>query len=303
MTSRTNPLNHLEILEAESIAIIREVGEEFQRSGILFSSGKDSIVLTELAIRAYWPSPIPFKILHVDTGHNFPETIQFRDQFISKNSLQLIVASVEDSIKQGTARDETGPHPTRNRIQSVTLMEAIEREGFDVLMGGARRDEDKARAKERFFSFRNEFGVWDPKNQRPEFMSHFNCKKASHEHFRVFPLNNWTEADIWNYIRFRNISVPSLYFAHQRKVFERGGVIYAENEFIKRTPSEQVYEASVRFRTIGDMTCTGALLSSASTVAQVIEEVSTLKVTERSTRADDQFSESAMEDRKSQGYF
>lgn len=295
--------NYLEYLESESVALIREVAEEFENPAILFSGGKDSLLLIHLAVRAFWPAKVPFKIVHVDTGHNFPETIAFRDALVKRFGLELIVGSVEDSIRRGTAVDEKGPDATRNRIQSVTLLETIEKYRFDALIGGARRDEEKARAKERFFSHRNEFGEWDPKNQRPELWSLFNCKKAVGESFRVFPLNNWTEMDVWNYIHYRGIEVPSLYFAHKRDVFVRHGILYAVTPFKPPLPEEKAYEAEVRFRTIGDATCTGALVSSAKSVPEVIAEVAGLKTTERGTRADDKVSETAMEDRKKQGYF
>lgn len=295
--------NDLEYLESESIFLIREVAEEFENPAVLFSGGKDSLLLIHLARRAFWPAKIPFKIVHVDTGHNFPETIEFRDRLVKELSLDLVVGSVEDSIRRGTAADERGPDATRNRIQSVTLLETVAEHRFDALIGGARRDEEKARAKERFFSHRNEFGEWDPKNQRPELWSIFNCRKAAGESFRVFPLNNWTEMDVWNYVEYRNIEVPSLYFAHRRAVFARRGILYALTPFKSPLPGEKVYEAEVRFRTIGDATCTGALPSGAKDVAEVIAEVARLKTTERGTRADDKVSETAMEDRKKQGYF
>jgi sulfate adenylyltransferase subunit 2 len=295
--------NYLEYLESESISIIREVAEEFENPAILFSGGKDSLLLIHLALRAFWPAKIPFKIVHVDTGHNFPETLAFRDSLVKKFSLEMIVGSVEDSISRGTAVDETGPDATRNRLQSVTLLETVEANRFDALIGGARRDEEKARAKERFFSHRNSFGEWDPKNQRPELWSIFNCKKAVGESFRVFPLNNWTEMDVWNYVEYRAIEVPSLYFAHRREVFTRHGILYAVTPFKGPRGEEKSYEAEVRFRTIGDATCTGALVSSAKTVSEVVDEVAGLKTTERGTRADDKVSETAMEDRKKQGYF
>jgi sulfate adenylyltransferase subunit 2 len=295
--------NDLEYLESESVFLIREVAEELERPAILFSGGKDSLLLIHLAVRAFWPAKVPFKIVHIDTGHNFPETLEFRDWLVKKFDLDLIVGSVEDSIRRGTAVDEKGPDATRNRIQSVTLLETVEAHKFDALIGGARRDEEKARAKERFFSHRNEFGEWDPKNQRPELWSIFNCKKSLGESFRVFPLNNWTEIDVWNYVEYRGIEVPSLYFAHRRAVFKRHGILYAVTPFKGPGPGETAFEADVRFRTIGDATCTGALLSKAGTVAEVIAEVADLKTTERGTRADDKVSETAMEDRKKQGYF
>ena len=296
-------LTALEVLESESISVIREVAEEFERPGILFSGGKDSILLVHLALRAFWPAKVPFTIVHVDTGHNFAETITFRDEFVKRHDLKLVVGLVEDSIRAGTAIEETGPEASRNRIQSVTLLETIAKHRFDALLGGARRDEEKARAIERFFSHRNEFGEWDPKNQRPEVWNLFNCKRNPGESFRVFPLNNWTEADVWDYIRFRGIEVPSIYFTHRRSVFERAGVLYANGPYLHPRPGEKVFDADVRFRTIGDMTCTGALLSKASNLDEVIAEIAALPTSERGTRADDKRSETAMEDRKKQGYF
>lgn len=298
-----NRRSDLEYLESESISIIREVAEEFENPAILFSGGKDSLLLIHLARRAFWPEPIPFKIVHIDTGHNFPETLEFRDALVARFGLDLRVGSVEESIQRGTAIDEKGPDATRNRIQSVTLLETVGRYRFDALIGGARRDEEKARAKERFFSHRNELGVWDPKNQRPELWSIFNCRKNAGESFRIFPLNNWTEMDVWNYIDYRSIEVPSLYFSHRRSVFTRGGILYAVTPYKTPRPNEPVEEINVRFRTIGDATCTGALRSNAKTVKEVITEVSGLRTTERGTRADDRVSETAMEDRKKQGYF
>lgn len=296
-------LNHLDQLESESIYLFREVAEQFEKPALLFSGGKDSILMVHLAIRAFHPGKVPFPIVHVDTGHNFPETIVFRDELAKKYNLNLIVGSVENSIRKGTASDETGPYKSRNSIQSVTLLETIEEHNFDALFGGARRDEEKARAKERFFSHRNEFGEWDPKNQRPELWSLYNGKKHPGEHFRIFPLSNWTELDVWEYIRVKNIDLPSLYFAHEREVFDRNGVIYAVEDFMELLPSEKPYKASVRFRTMGDVTCTGAVLSEAHTLNHVIDEIAASRTTERGTRADDKRSETAMEDRKKQGYF
>lgn len=296
-------LNHLEQLESESIFIFREVAEQFEKPAILFSGGKDSIVLVHLAVRAFWPGRVPFPIVHIDTNHNFPETIRFRDELAKKYNLELIVGSVEDSIKRGSAQDETGPYKSRNSIQSVTLLETIEEHSFDALFGGARRDEEKARAKERFFSHRNEFGEWDPKNQRPEIGTLFNGKMHQGEHFRVFPLSNWTELDVWEYIRLREIDLPSLYFAHERQVFERNRVLYAVEDFMELLPEEKPFKASVRFRTMGDVTCTGAILSEARNLDMVIDEIAASRTTERGTRADDKRSETAMEDRKKQGYF
>lgn len=296
-------LNHLAQLESESIYLFREVAEQFEKPVILFSGGKDSILMVHLAMRAFYPAKIPFSILHIDTGHNFPETIEFRDRLVKKFNLDLIVGSVEDSIKNGSAQDERGPYKSRNAIQSITLLEAIDKYQFDALFGGARRDEEKARAKERFFSHRNDFGEWDPKNQRPELWSLYNGKKSHGEHFRIFPLSNWTELDVWEYIRLKNIELPSLYFSHEREVFERKGVLYANESVMELLPDEKVFKASVRFRTMGDITCTGAVLSSAKNLDEVITEIAASRTTERGTRADDKRSETAMEDRKKQGYF
>ncbi len=293
----------LDDLESESIYLLREVAEQFDRPVILFSGGKDSLLLIHLAVRAFWPAKIPFQIVHIDTGHNFPETIEFRDALVKRFGLDLIVGSVEDSIRRGTAVDEKGYDATRNRLQSVTLLETIEKHRFDALVGGARRDEEKARAKERFFSHRNEFGEWDPKNQRPELWSILNGEKGPGESFRIFPLNNWTEVDVWSYLAERKIEFPSLYLAHRREVFSRNGILYAVMPFKGPRPDEKAFTAEVRFRTIGDATCTGALLSSASTVHEILAEVRGLKTTERGTRVDDKHSETAMEDRKKQGYF
>lgn len=296
-------LNHLEQLESEAIYVFREVAEQFEKPAILFSGGKDSIVLVHLALRAFHPAKIPFPIVHVDTGHNFPETIKFRDELAKKYNLNLVVGSVEDSIKRGTAKDETGPFKSRNSLQSVTLLETIEEGQYDALFGGARRDEEKARAKERFFSHRNEFGEWDPKNQRPEIWTLFNGKKHEGEHFRVFPLSNWTELDVWEYIRMREIELPSLYFAHEREVFERNGALYSTMDFMELLPEEKPFKAMVRFRTMGDVTCTGAVKSEALDLDHVIDEIAASRTTERGTRMDDKRSETAMEDRKKQGYF
>lgn len=296
-------LNHLEQLESEAIYVFREVAEQFERPAILFSGGKDSIVLVHLALRAFHPAKIPFPIVHVDTGHNFPETIEFRDNLAKKYNLNLIIGSVEESIKNGTAKDETGPFKSRNSLQSVTLLETIEEHRFDALFGGARRDEEKARAKERFFSHRNDFGEWDPKNQRPEIWTLFNGKKHEGEHFRVFPLSNWTELDVWEYIRMRKIELPSLYFAHEREVFKRNGALYSTMHFMELLPEEKPFKTMVRFRTMGDVTCTGAVESKAVDLNHVIDEIAASRTTERGTRMDDKRSETAMEDRKKQGYF
>lgn len=296
-------LTHLKELEAESIYVIREVAAQFENPVLLFSGGKDSIVCFHLAKKAFWPAKIPFPLMHVDTGHNFPETIEFRDELVRKNGVELIVASVEDSISKGRVVEEKGYNASRNMLQTTTLLDAIEEHQFDAAMGGARRDEEKARAKERFFSHRDEFGQWDPKNQRPELWNLFNGKKNMGEHFRVFPISNWTEMDIWQYILSEKIELPSLYFTHKRRVFQRDGQIMAHADFMMLRDSEEVKEMQVRFRTIGDVTCTGATLSEASSVEDIIQEVATSRVTERGGRSDDKRSEAAMEDRKKQGYF
>lgn len=296
-------LNHIKELESESIFVIREVASQFENPVMLFSGGKDSIVMFHLARKAFYPAKVPFPLLHIDTGHNFPETIEFRDQLMEKTGARLVVGSVQESINQGKAVEEKGYNASRNALQTVTLLDAIEAGKFDAAMGGGRRDEEKARAKERFFSHRDEFGQWDPKNQRPELWNLFNGKKAIGEHFRVFPISNWTEMDIWQYILHEKIEIPSLYLSHQRKVFEREGVILADSEYINRRDSEKVIEMEVRFRTIGDMTCTGATKSSADSIEKIIEEVAASRVTERGGRSDDKRSEAAMEDRKKDGYF
>lgn len=296
-------LSHLRELEAESIYVIREVASQFEKAGILFSGGKDSIVLTHLARKAFWPSKLAFPLIHIDTGHNFQETIDYRDELVERLGAKLIVGSVQESIDRGTATEERGFNASRNAIQTVALLETIEKHKFDALMGGARRDEEKARAKERFFSHRDEFGQWDPKNQRPELWNIFNGKKHMGEHFRVFPISNWTELDVWQYIQLENIPLPSIYFSHEREVFERDGAILAASEFIQRRPTEIPEKRTIRFRTIGDITCTGATLSEASTLDDIIREVSTTRTTERGSRNDDKRSETAMEDRKKAGYF
>ncbi len=296
-------LNHLRELESESIFVIREVAAEFQRPALLFSGGKDSIIIAWMARKAFYPARIPFPLVHVDTGHNFPETIEYRDQLIRDFGAQLIVGSVQESIDKGRSVEETGYNASRNKIQTITLLDTVAENKFDCAMGGARRDEEKARAKERFFSHRDEFGQWDPKNQRPELWNLFNAKHHVGEHFRVFPISNWTEMDVWQYILQENIPMPSLYFTHKRKVFKRDGVIYAVTPFMKMKPEEKEEEMIVRFRTIGDATCTGAVVSDASTVEDIVEEVAATRVTERGTRADDKRSETAMEDRKKEGYF
>ena len=296
-------LTHLDQLESEAIFILRETAAQFERPGLLFSGGKDSIVMAHLATKAFSPAKIPFPFVHVDTGHNFPETIEFRDKFIKENGVQLIVGAVQDSIDRGTAVEETGPNASRNALQSVTLLETIEKESLDACLGGGRRDEEKARAKERFFSHRDAFGQWDPKNQRPELWNLFNGRKSPGENFRVFPLSNWTEMDVWQYAKIENIELPNLYFTHEREVIDRNGSLLAVSEFVSSRDNESPKMEKVRFRTIGDATCTGAVLSTASNLDDVIAEVAASRVTERGSRADDRRSEAAMEDRKKQGYF
>jgi len=297
-------LSQLDVLEAESIHVIREVAAEFERPVLLFSGGKDSIVMLALAERAFWPARIPFPVMHVDTGHNFAEVLAYRDRRVAELGARLIVASVQESIDAGKVVEETGRWASRNRLQTTTLLDAIADNRFDAVFGGARRDEEKARAKERVFSFRDEFGQWDPKNQRPELWNIYNTRIRRGEHIRVFPLSNWTELDIWHYIARERLEIPSIYFAHTRTVFERDGILLADNEFVTRAEDEPVYEASVRYRTVGDMTCTGAVESSATTVPEVISEIAATRITERGqTRADDRASEAAMEDRKREGYF
>jgi sulfate adenylyltransferase subunit 2 len=296
-------LTHLDQLESEAIFILRETAAQFERPGLLFSGGKDSIVMAHLATKAFSPAKIPFPFVHVDTGHNFPETIEFRDKFINEHGVQLIVGAVQDSIDRGTAVEETGPNASRNALQSVTLLETIEKESLDACLGGGRRDEEKARAKERFFSHRDAFGQWDPKNQRPELWNLFNGRKSPGENFRVFPLSNWTEMDVWQYAKIENIELPNLYFTHEREVIERNGSLLAVSEFVTPRGNESPKMERVRFRTIGDATCTGAVLSTASNLDDVIAEVAASRVTERGSRADDRRSEAAMEDRKKQGYF
>jgi sulfate adenylyltransferase subunit 2 len=294
---------HLQQLEAEAIYVLREVAAQFERSVLLFSGGKDSILLVHLARRAFWPAASSFALLHIDTGHNFPETLSFRDHLAEQMGLQLLVRTVQDSIDRGRVAEERGPTASRNALQTVTLLDALVELRIDAAIGGARRDEEKARAKERFFSHRDRFGQWDPKNQRPELWNLYNGRKASGEHFRVFPLSNWTELDIWLYVQAREIELPSLYFAHRRDVFRRDGALLAVSPYLPLLPGEAAENRLIRFRTIGDMTCTGAVESSAATVAEVIAELVASRVTERGTRADDRRSETAMEDRKRQGYF
>ncbi len=296
-------LTHLRELESEAMYVIREVAAQFENPALLFSGGKDSILCFHLAKKAFYPAKLPFPLVHIDTGHNFPETIEFRDRLIEENGVELIVGSVQESIDQGKVVEETGFNASRNGLQTVTLLETIESNKFDACMGGARRDEEKARAKERFFSHRDEFGQWDPKNQRPELWNIFNGMKKMGENFRVFPISNWTEMDVWQYILMENIELPMLYFSHEREVFMRDGVIYSDGEFMNKRPEEGLEKRIVRFRTIGDMTCTGAVASDASDLESIIEEVAATRTTERGTRADDKRSEAAMEDRKKQGYF
>ncbi len=296
-------LNHLKELESESIFVMREVAAEFENPVLMFSGGKDSILMVHLARKAFAPAKMPFPLLHIDTGHNFPETIEYRDELVREYGLKLVVGSVQQSINEGKAVEEKGINASRNALQTGTLLEAIEVHKFDAAMGGARRDEEKARAKERFFSHRDDFGQWDPKNQRPELWNLFNARKHMGEHFRVFPISNWTELDVWQYMYMEGIKLPSLYFSHKREVFERDGTILAKTDFINMRDDEQVEERVVRFRTIGDATCTGATLSTASTIEEIIQEVAATRVTERGGRADDRRSEAAMEDRKKAGYF
>ena len=297
-------LSQLDFLEAEAIFIMREVAAEFERPVLLFSGGKDSVVMLRIAEKAFWPAPIPFPVMHVDTGHNFPEVIEFRDKRVAELGVRLIVASVQDLIDAGKVVEPKGRWASRNRLQTAALLEAIEKYGFDAAFGGARRDEEKARAKERVFSFRDEFGQWDPKNQRPELLNLYNTRVHRGENIRVFPLSNWTELDVWHYIRREGLRLPSIYFAHRRRVFERDGILLPDSPYVTRDEDEEVFEASVRYRTVGDMTCTGAVLSTATTLDEVIAEIAATRITERGqTRADDRGSEAAMEERKREGYF
>jgi sulfate adenylyltransferase subunit 2 len=304
MTIRSYRRSHLRTLEDESVHIMRELAAERERPCLLFSGGKDSIVLLRLAEKAFRPARFPFPLMHVDTGHNFPETLDYRDRRVAELGERLIVARVQDSIDSGRVTEETGPRASRNRLQTTTLLDAIEEHQFDAAIGGARRDEERARAKERIFSHRDEFGQWDPKNQRPELWSLYNGRVRRGEHLRVFPLSNWTELDVWQYIELEDIPLPGLYFAHEREVFERDGMLYAANPHMKLLPGERIRGEVVRFRTIGDMTCTGAVKSTARSLEAVIAEVAAARLTERgATRADDRFTEAAMEDRKREGYF
>lgn len=296
-------LDHLDQLEAEAVFVLRETAAQFQNPALLFSGGKDSIVMAHLAAKAFWPAKIPFPLLHIDTGHNFQETLDYRDAFVEALGARLVVGSVQSSIDAGRVKEEKGPYASRNALQSVTLLDTIEEHKFTACLGGGRRDEEKARAKERFFSHRDDFGQWDPKNQRPELWNLFNGRHHPGEHFRIFPLSNFTEMDVWMYIKREGIELPSLYFAHEREVFARNGALLAVSEFIPMLPTEKPERKTVRFRTIGDITCTGAVESAAATLDDVIAEVAAARQTERGTRADDKRSETAMEDRKKEGYF
>jgi len=305
MSARALPLlTHLDELEAEAIHIFREVAAELERPVLLFSGGKDSIVLLRLAEKAFRPGKFPFPVMHVDTGHNFPEVLEFRDRRVAELDERLIVASVQESIDKGRVVEETGPRASRNRLQTTTLLDAIEEHSFDAAIGGARRDEERSRAKERIFSFRDDFGQWNPRVQRPELWSIYNARVRKGEHVRVFPISNWTELDVWQYVAREQLELPPIYFAHEREVFRRDGMLYAVSSFVDRMKGEDPFSASVRFRTVGDMSCTGGVLSDARTIAEVVTEIAATNVTERGeTRADDRFSEAAMEDRKRVGYF
>ncbi len=301
---RTYARTHLRTLEDEAVHILRELAAERERPCLLFSGGKDSIVLLRLAEKAFRPARFPFPLVHVDTGHNFPEAIEYRDKMVAHLGERLIVAYVQDSIDKGRVTEDKGPRASRNRLQTTTLLDCIEENQFDAAIGGARRDEERARAKERIFSHRDEFGQWDPKNQRPELWSLYNGRVRKGEHLRVFPLSNWTELDVWEYLRLEEIPIPAIYYSHEREVFERDGMLYAANPFVELLPNERISKQIVRFRTIGDMTCTGAVRSDARTLDEVIAEVAAARITERgATRADDRFTEAAMEDRKREGYF
>jgi len=297
-------LSHLRALEAEAIHVFREVAAQLERPVLLFSGGKDSAVLLRLAEKAFWPAPFPFPVMHVDTGHNFPEVLKYRDRQMERLGARLIVASVQASIDAGRVKEETGPRASRNRLQTVTLLDAIEEHGFDAAFGGARRDEERARAKERVFSFRDDFGQWDPKAQRPELWNLYNGRIRKGEHVRVFPLSNWTELDVWQYVREEGIELPSIYFSHPREVFRRDGMLYAVSPYVTLIDGEEPFEARVRYRTVGDMSCTGAVESTAATLEEVVAEIAATRITERGeTRADDRVTEAAMEDRKREGYF
>ena len=296
-------LNHLKELEAESIYVLREVAAQFENPCLLFSGGKDSIVVLHLALKAFYPSSVPFTLLHVDTGHNFQEALDYRDELIKKHSLRLLVASVQEAIDKGTVREEKGYTASRNALQTIPLLEAIEKNKFDCAMGGARRDEEKARAKERIFSVRDDFGQWDEKNQRPELFDLLNGKIENGQNVRVFPISNWTELDVWSYIEQEQIEIPSIYFSHKRKVFLRDGMIWSHSPFVYQEEDEEIEERIVRFRTVGDMSCTAAVDSYAATIAEVVGEIRTSTISERGARIDDKRSEAAMEKRKQQGYF
>jgi sulfate adenylyltransferase subunit 2 len=297
-------LDHLKVLESEAIHVMREVAAEFERPVMLFSGGKDSIVMLRLAEKAFRPGRFPFPLMHVDTGHNFPEVIEFRDRRVRELGERLVVASVQESIDKGRVVEESGPRASRNRLQTVTLLDAIKEHGFDAAFGGARRDEERARAKERIFSFRDDFGAWDPKNQRPELWNLYNGRIKRGEHCRVFPISNWTELDVWQYIATERLEIPSIYYAHEREVFRRDGMLYATSPFTELIDGEEPFEAWVRYRTVGDMSCTGAVASTAATLEDVVTEIAATRITERGeTRADDRVSEAAMEDRKKEGYF
>jgi sulfate adenylyltransferase subunit 2 len=304
MSTSARTLTHLDDLEAEAIHIFREVAAELERPVLLFSGGKDSIVLLRLAERAFRPGKFPFPVMHIDTGHNFPEVVEFRDRRVRELDERLIVASVQESIDKGRVVEETGPRASRNRLQTTTLLDAIEEHQFDAAIGGARRDEERARAKERIFSFRDDFGQWNPRVQRPELWNVYNARVRKGEHVRVFPISNWTELDVWQYVAREELELPGIYFAHEREVFSRDGMLYACSDFVERMDGEEPFSASVRFRTVGDMTCTGGVVSDAATVGEVVDEIAATRVTERGeTRADDRFTEAAMEDRKRVGYF
>lgn len=296
--------NHLAYLEAESVHILREAVSESERPAMLFSGGKDSAVMLALAVKAFWPARVPFPLMHVDTGENFAEVLEYRDRRVAELEVELVVASVQDAIDQGRVTDVSGIRSSRNRLQTESLLSGIESNGFTAVFGGARRDEERSRAKERVFSFRDDFGQWDPKNQRPELWNLYNARHNAAEHIRVFPISNWTEMDIWHYIRQEELDLPSIYYSHERTVFERDGMLMADSELVERADDEALFTAQVRFRTVGDITCTGAFASSASTIDDIIDEVSSARITERgASRADDKTAEAAMEDRKREGYF
>jgi len=303
-TSSRRTLSHLDELEAEAIHIMREVAAERERPVLLFSGGKDSIVLLRLAEKAFRPAGFPFPVMHVDTGHNFPEVIEFRDRRVAELGERLMVASVQESIDKGRVVEESGPRASRNQLQTVTLLDAIAEHSFDAAFGGAGRDEERSRAKERIFSFRDDFGQWNPRAQRPELWNLYNARVRKGEHVRVFPISNWTELDVWQYVAREQLELPSIYFAHQRDVFRRDGMLYAASEFVERFPDEEPFAATVRFRTVGDMTCTGGVRSRATSLREVVAEIAATRITERGeTRADDRVTEAAMEDRKREGYF